>query len=168
MCKAWESKRCRKCVFKCIYDKKSNEFWRCFSLLRTPTRRYENVLMWRILTENITNWTSNFRPDYLAKANIHILSYHTVKSWHLKPPLYGMWIHMKGCFTSLKAFLNDQQRWDVLDSITDSLDMNMSQLWEIVNDRGAWHAAVHGVAKSRTWLSDWTTVAWLTNNSSEC
>ena len=42
-------------------------------------------------------------------------------------------------------------RW--LESITDSPDMNLSKCWEIVKDRGAWHAAVHGVAKSRTRLS---------------
>ena len=41
-------------------------------------------------------------------------------------------------------------RW--LDNLTDSMDMNLSQVWEIVKDRGAWHAAVHGVAKSRTQL----------------
>ena len=43
-------------------------------------------------------------------------------------------------------------RWS--DSVTDSMDMDLSKLWEILEDSGAWRAAVHGVAKSRTCLSD--------------
>ena len=124
-----------------------------YTLKDTHTLGYTARVLWTARRSN-QSILKEINPEYsLERLMLKLkLQYFGHLLWKANS-LERLW-----CWERLRAGGEEGGRgWDGYISITDSMHMSLSELWEIIKDKEAWHGAIHGVAQSQTQLSEWTT-----------